>query len=289
MAVEVDAHEYKFRTPKVVKGKGRRVVDRLLPDFEDPGPGKQLRGKKASNRQRGKNAVLPPPRSLENNPCVPFLYNPLHDMESLWWLANFLAFTGRLKVRGSKVPAITDAERKAQDRLAYNLFCSPKLRLSTFFALSEGLTPYLVPLHYQVAEIGEELELMREHLLSAFRAAEKGLKKPVPFSAALQLYPQFASSFREIIGNLADDDIYVSAETRELKDALQKKNRGTRSANVEAAQIVDETTPIVEDDRDAHRTKRMKTENKTRSSTHQQPAGPSRRSQRLRVKKTPHT
>ena len=304
MAVEVEAHKYLFA--KLDKDKYEYEDDTSEDDSSSgSSDSESLQDGRSSTLRQDTNVIPPPPYSIGAVNGVPFLYNPLHDMESLWWLALFLVLAA--------LPAalkITTAQKDAQNQLVADLFCNPKLRLQTF-AMSPGLGPHLVSLHPRVANIVWVLETMRLYLTSAFTELERGLKKPVPFSAAPKLYPMFKSEFHTITSTLRKGNVHVavnaSALREQLKDAPQKKDEETQSANVETtpiveeiapivdetapivdetAPIVNETTPVVEDSRDARPTKRMKTGNKTQSSTRQQHAGPTRRSQRLRVRKT---
>ena len=251
MAVEVDGHEYMFSTPNVAQDEGWEAA-RSLPDFKSRRSVKQSQDEESPTPQQDKNGAPLRPCSPKEKNEVSFLYNSLHDMESLWWLANFLVFPRRLKVTGSK---ITIAQRKAQFELTQRLFSDPKLRLQTFISPS-GLTHHLGSLHPRVAEIGRELETMHWYLTTVFGMEEKGLEGPVPFSAAQKLYPKFERSFNAVIHLLRRDDIHVSAETRKQpKVALRKKDRETQSVNVETASVIDEATPIPEDSRPTKRTK----------------------------------
>lgn len=49
---------------------------------------------------------------------IPFRYNSLHDIESLWWVALFVLLSGTLVDAGPKSPDITNGQKAAQQRLS---------------------------------------------------------------------------------------------------------------------------------------------------------------------------
>ena len=214
----------------------------------------------------------------------PFIYNALHDMESIWWLALFLVLAGLLIDTGLEGPIITEAQRDEQYRLAENLFCDPGFRLKTL--LCSGLTTRLAFLHPRIKAICQVLETMHAQLCFAFREVEKGLERLVPFSAARPICSEFKKRFKDIAITLTgDSDIRITFDTlrTRLKDVPQEGDEKTQPTGVE-------TAATSEDSDEPRPTKRIKTDSKTPSSTRRQHVGPSRRSQRLRSKRiTNHT
>ena len=271
MALEVRAHRYLF--PRQRKARPVLEEDDLFAELGRPGAEPQSHATTSSH-----------PTEVESMP--PFIYNALHDMESIWWLALFLVLAGLLIDTGLKEPIITEAQRDEQYQLAEDLFCDPEFRMATLFAGLSNQPTRLASLHPRITRICRMLETLRSGLLSTFYKVEEGLERSVPFSAARPVCYIFKKKFKEIASTLTgDSDIRITFDTLRTrsKDVLQEGDEKTQPTGVQ-------TAATSEDSGEPRPTKRIKTNSKTPSSTRRQHVGPSRRSQRLRSKRiTIHT
>lgn len=173
---------------------------------------------------------------------VPFRYNPLHDMESLWWVALFLLLAGTLVDAGSTSADITNSQKVAQQRLSEQLFCDTTFRMNALIS-DETLRSHLFPLHPRVKEIGIQLEKMRSYLTQGFRQAEKNMTKSIPFALPPSLYQKSQSLFRKIIESLAADNVLVAVDEkscRRLREEIRKQKEGDAAA-AETAQNESDT------------------------------------------------
>lgn len=173
---------------------------------------------------------------------VPFRYNPLHDMESLWWVALFLLLAGTLVDAGPNSADTTNDQKVAQQRLSEQLFCDKAFRINAFIT-DETLQSHLFSLHPRIAEIGIQLEKMRSHLTQGFRQAEKNITKPIPFALPPSLYQKIQNLFRKIIDSLAADNVLVAVDEkscRRLREEIRKQKEGDAAA-AETAQTESDT------------------------------------------------
>ena len=132
MALEVALQEYMF-----------------MPHLTDPDHIKSIMRRKAT-RDRAEP--------------VPFTYNPLHDLESIWWIATFLIFH-YFTVDG-------------HDRRLLNIDVD---KLFSTSELASRIAAFTSPTRYrqmvdhlpaQLQQHGEQLDLVRELLVLAYRSAE---------------------------------------------------------------------------------------------------------------------
>ncbi|GJE95078.1 hypothetical protein PsYK624_112570 [Phanerochaete sordida] len=137
---------------------------------------------------------LPPnlPGPSRSGPRIPFRHNPLHDMESVAWLALYLLlipdFVIGHRPDGSKYEADEwKAFMDAHHELAWNAFCSGPFRLSVL--QSPGyLAKSADRLHPTVGIIVRTLDRLFSDLTEAYREVEKNLRPgqdvlPTDFSA----------------------------------------------------------------------------------------------------------
>lgn len=224
MSVEVHGHEYHY-----AEDDGQRVPDVTLLNpmalfrasltAANPGATERLRIRVEELETSEKNSV-------------PFRYNPLHDMESLWWVALFLLLTGTLVDAGPDSADITNGHKVAQQRLSEQLFCDTTFRVNTFSS-KRGLRSHLIPLHPRVKEIGAQLEEIRFYLILAFRQAEKNMTKPIPFALPPSLYQTIQNLLIDIIESLASDNVLVAVDEkscRRLREEIRKQKEGDAAA-----------------------------------------------------------
>ena len=123
---------------------------------------------------------------------VPFGYSPLHDMESMWWIAVY--FVIERQVVG------TTTVQDPRDLLAQRTYGREVFRQDGKYSALLGntslerLTPQLHPAMQPVACLLEDL---RKQLLAAFHAAEKD-KASIDHTVADGLHQSFSSTFARI-------------------------------------------------------------------------------------------
>lgn len=227
MSIEVDGHAYlhtskdktlSHKPPVHPMVRFRAALAEAKP--EDPNVLPVLK----MEASEGLSKVMKKMKASEES-SIPFRYNPLHDIESLWWLALFLLLAGTIVDVSADSPGITDSQDAAQQRLSEKLFCDPKFRMSTFIN-DRGLRPYLSTLHPRVAEISAQLKEMRSDLTQAFRQAEKDMTKPIPFLLPSGIYEGIEELLKTIIKRLAVDDLQVTVNEkspRRLRERIQKQ------------------------------------------------------------------
>lgn len=202
--------------------------------------------KTLDQRPHPSNVVGPvlQPRA-EPPPDTPFRYNPLHDLESIFWLALYLLLTGTLVDVGEGGTEVTTEHRQAQHQLSNILFCDLAFRMTI---MKPGvLQSHLANLHPRIAEIAKLLDGVRSHLTSAFVKSEENLKEPIPFTVAESTgaYGGILEKFEEIINLFAVQDISVA-----VYEESDQQLRGALSENSEVPQ----------DDEVGHLTKKRKLE-----------------------------
>ena len=147
-------------------------------------------------------------------PGVPpvFYYNPLHDMESLWWLAAYVIIGGTLHLR-AKIPSdssvklssreleielAADRERvRRQDSLARCLFDLGNAREITMTSMTVFTTDVqcLPPVIYK---FGPGLDFVRQLLVAYYQIAERDLADMAPRLLNPKMYGQISSVFRQV-------------------------------------------------------------------------------------------
>lgn len=233
MSIEVDAHKY-LHLPLTPPTPVDAPPD-LFTHFE-----RLTKGRNPSSM----NATVPKKVSvledLKTNEAriVPFRYNPLHDMESLFWLALFLLVAGTTVDTGSEFPEITEEQRAAQHQLAAGLFCDTAFRRDVM--RSGTLKSSLSALHPRIGGIVLILEAMRSFLTGAFIEAEEDMDEPIDSSVTerLQVYGNLDAEFEKINSHLQADDIIVSADEasyRRLRGALAQKAAQEKTEVIPAA------------------------------------------------------
>lgn len=119
-STEVDTHEYLYLNQTMFMPKEKTSGDLLARFRTEEAPEKPEEIPKAAPNSSAVTTgseklceVIDILKSTKAN-LVPFRYNPLHDIESLWWLALFLLLAGTLVDAGSELPEILVSHRIAQ-------------------------------------------------------------------------------------------------------------------------------------------------------------------------------
>ncbi|EED78860.1 predicted protein [Postia placenta Mad-698-R] len=142
---------------------------------------------------------------------VPFRYNPLHDIESLWWVAiYFVLNTSVVKVGGE--PPSMDASQRGHysSQRMYTEFLARSSH-ARFMALryETDLKKQMVYLHAAIRGIAIKLNEIREQLVSCYLKAEQDLGAIDHTVGHDLLYNVFITLFGKIISKLQEKDIQI--------------------------------------------------------------------------------
>ncbi|KAJ3552849.1 hypothetical protein NM688_g3933 [Phlebia brevispora] len=199
IATEVKLHTYLFQSKPTLQTRAGRSVagsvdsQRKLPhqtlpiDLAESRPGRE--GPSISNA----------------NPPA-FLYNAIHDLESLWWIGVY--FIVCYEVVGDD-----EKEYPAQKKLASELFWYPDRR---YLALSHShYFPREIPhLHPDVQEIGWALEQMRQEMVACYQELEED-PHAIGFESARDLHSAFGRGFQGLYMHFEEKDVVVRPVSRE--------------------------------------------------------------------------
>ncbi|KAF7795938.1 hypothetical protein EIP86_007105 [Pleurotus ostreatoroseus] len=141
-------------------------------------------------------------------PAAPAIrYNPLHDLESLWWIAVYF-IVKREVVDESDPETFGRVASIAQRNYAAQLFDAPTLRQVTFqdhchfLQNTESLQPIIQP-------IAKRLNTLRCILISRYRATERDLEN-IGRDSAGEIHQEFYQMFQTI----AEADYYKNLKVR---------------------------------------------------------------------------
>lgn len=152
MAVEVDVMSYQFFTTKKLKSSAMRAN---VFDFAD---------------RRGPSVSLP-----ELNSIPEFRYNPMHDIESIWWVLNWFVFTKSVVKVGGQPPSLEVERRgdymKQQERAAA-LFYSSKARVTHIRAPREDVSDCL---HEVMQPMARLIKATQRRMFDAYYSLEGDL------------------------------------------------------------------------------------------------------------------
>ncbi|THG93529.1 hypothetical protein EW026_g7729, partial [Hermanssonia centrifuga] len=202
-AVEIDGPSYMFLPPPKLPPPSHPMdrkarVARWLASYDDPSlPHPALR--KRSPRQEEPKA----PRVSKYKDLV-FKYNPLHDLESVWWMAVYFVFNREVDIDDDGVDTETrrmESQRKFARELFYQAI--PRLRV---MASEAFFGSHLDCLHPSIAPIGEILEDARIELVAGYRRAEEDIQT-IGRHAANGLHAEFKQQFLIIANQLRMNDL----------------------------------------------------------------------------------
>ncbi|KAF7795043.1 hypothetical protein EIP86_006187 [Pleurotus ostreatoroseus] len=137
-----------------------------------------------------------------------FVYNPLHDLESLWWIAVYVLVAKKV-VSDDSTSGQTPEELQGQRQLASDLFWekgkrSFALKSSTYFSRE------LHNLHPSLRAIASLVDDLRRSLVRAYLNAERDITAlPSDFDIAQNLHIEFGQGFCGIAKVLEDNDIEI--------------------------------------------------------------------------------
>ncbi|KAI0922893.1 hypothetical protein AcV5_009760 [Taiwanofungus camphoratus] len=179
IVVEIDSQKYLFKSRPVNNSSSENNDD--ISDIEstalDERPDRlPLRKQDASNRMN-----------------IRFRYNPLHDLESVWWVAVYFLFKKRV-VRDSEDPAY-NKQLKTQMVYASKLFYG-KERLAVLGHV-EAFSDMLGCLDLAVQKLAQVLENIRQELTDRYYQAERQVAT-IDHKVADGLHKRFSKAFRDI-------------------------------------------------------------------------------------------
>ena len=135
-----------------------------------------------------------------------FRYNPLHDMESLWWIAIY--FTFKREVNDGADPLHKPQALRAQHAFAMDIFHGDHDRKHSLLLGQINLMDKLQYLHPVMRPLGKMLEGLRRRLLAAYYDAEDDLTS-IDYRAADSLHEHFISTFTRIAQSRRFQDVQL--------------------------------------------------------------------------------
>jgi hypothetical protein len=157
-------------------------------------------------RSRDHLGKVPLQKATSRKQVVPFTYNPLHDLESIWWVATFFLF--HHFPTGGHDRHLLDID---VDKLFPTSDQSSRMLAFTLDDLFEEMVGHL-PIDLQMH--GNALEICRQILLRAYRSAESTAASDISKAA---FDPQVHNKLRDIFRQLHDDSGSLAASAKELK------------------------------------------------------------------------
>ena len=147
-------------------------------------------------------------KSRERLP-TPFRYNPLHDLESIWWIAAWFLFKRTVAFDDDETDDPAEvARRKEQDKEAEELFVSNRHTILSFERWCRF--PHLwTCLHPSVQPIGAKLEVLRKELAETYRPVKQDNSGPqaITNTVADALHVKFRRAFGDIVAGLRKEAV----------------------------------------------------------------------------------
>lgn len=223
-----------------------------------------------------------PPREEEKYKKPPFRYNPLHDLESLWWIAVYFIVVRVTVHSGNPEPPepISGSHRV----YATNLFSDRDIRLWTMINDGRFLQD-TEDLPKITAELILALENLREVLSETYRTLEYDFSSPDTIWGA-DLADYFAQVFELIAGAEEIQPLtvrpfphYSYAVKEESEQDSEHLNSSTSSSNSrKRGRDATEETPVAAEQSAGRRTKKVKAKLPRRPYLHRRTKEHTRRS-----------
>ena len=141
---------------------------------------------------------------------MPFRYNPLHDLESLWWMSLYFA-AGRVVVDDGTGHTWSEEEEAAQINMQLEsfprLFCDPLFRLQIMSG-NRRFVEETQALHPSVSCFRRPLDSSRASLSAAFRWVEQDIQTR-EFAPPISVYNGLRQGWFAIAKHLMLQDIVV--------------------------------------------------------------------------------
>lgn len=290
MAIEVDQGCYLFDTKKedektsnqtrptragVVAGAARLAALAALAEADEPLPADD------DDFFDSSESSEPEP---EPDPPRTFRYNPVHDLESLWWIAVYFSVNKETRCaertqsnavasssRSSTVPGSNHAESpqhrvtnhrltRKQRTYARKLFYTEKDRILALRGGVTALDKHIRSLPKHIRKLGKKLILLRDTLCAHYTAIESA-GRDVDKSAREEtaVYSQFFQTFEAIVKDLLVQDIIVSPLPADSdEEGVKASSKASRISAQESTNI-------------SNQSKRKSGENEQQASSSSQP------------------
>ncbi|KAI0922896.1 hypothetical protein AcV5_009763 [Taiwanofungus camphoratus] len=212
IAVEVDAQEYQFTLVL-----GQRTFSR---DDDDK---KNMRSILTAPRKRQARK-----KSVSMGTDVAFRYNPLHDLESVWWIAVYFLFKKKVAHDSGEDSAY---KKRLTTQMVYanQLFYNEAKRVRVM-TTSTKFPAMLRCLHPAVQGLGRVLEDIRQELTHLYWMAEQNIAA-IDHQVAGLLHQHFAQSLLEISEDLCIEVGPLSPEPRQNHQTKDEPEEGSLKHN----------------------------------------------------------
>ena len=143
-------------------------------------------------------------REAERDPPHPkehpdFFHNPLHDLESLWWIAVYVVLQNEATQNNTVGPTQSDESWDSNAQLVYatKLFSDSLARSNIIEGRGRFLDNMRQVLHHSMKPLALYLEALRRELVHTYRDAEKNVNT-IDHHCAAGLCTQFHKIFTQI-------------------------------------------------------------------------------------------
>jgi len=225
MAVEVDHEDYLFLPTETSES-----VDTLKAE-QQPASSKNAAERRAARKARQFDRIEQPPAPTITTSKTPLRYNPLHDCESLWWIAAYFILNmeswAASDQGSSEQPQPQSMLTLAQREYAGELFYGQAARMAAIYSGTklENFLLYDLPPHF-TRPIVEQMVYLRRVLSSRYRQIEKDLST-ISKGACGPLYDAFDVAFTEIARQLNGQDIFVTPISHRSRGGGTKAGRAS--------------------------------------------------------------
>jgi hypothetical protein len=156
---------------------------------------------------------------------VSFTYNPLHDLESIWWIATFFIFQ-HFTMGGH--------DRQQLDKAVDELFPTTQLSFRNAAFTSQPRYEQMIGyLPTGLQKHGQKLDMVRRELVHAYRSAESNLATIRENSFNEQLYKMFRSAFQSQLKD--PSSLAASLNKPQKRSSAAGCEEGKRSKAVESS------------------------------------------------------
>lgn len=198
-----------------------------------PEPGAIFDSKKFGNRTTVTNATDP-------NVSVPWAHNYLHDLESLWWVATWIAFLHDFCMPGDESPAdfkLVEAQLMQAKKIFPATFESTTRR-DFFMGTSDNFLSmcHKAPHRVQTFRLLDEV---RKHLIYCYRKVESTLPHWLELKACNEdMYTGFTQAFNVMLQTMPDYALVFLPQALDMTRTTLKRPRPESISTEEALQEI---------------------------------------------------
>lgn len=223
MAVEVDERAYLFQEASQKNKDAEFDKSQWAAAKKDIAGNKPPSSSSEAGHSESESYVAPPSTTR------PFFYNPLHDLESIWWIAVYFVInkeTGLPTAESVDYADLTEDQRKYARSLFYGSAARGYAMRSSADALIDH---HLRDLPIHLSTIAEQLIKLRKILCNRYREIEKP-DFDIDKDVCNPIYGHFVKAFRKISKSLSRQDILVAPLKPDPDDDSRK---GLRTISLE--------------------------------------------------------